>query len=80
MQKIYGAQGILTDEHGRDLLTNEDRSDLVRTRAPPAGASDHAHGREHGRARRRTTAATGSSSSCRASARASGFSRRDTCS
>jgi signal transduction histidine kinase len=29
VQKIYGAQGILTDEHGRDLLTNEDRSDLV---------------------------------------------------
>ncbi len=30
VQKIYGAQGILTDENGRDLLTNEDRSDLVR--------------------------------------------------
>jgi len=30
VQKIYGAQGILTDETGRDLLTNEDRSDLVR--------------------------------------------------
>jgi signal transduction histidine kinase len=29
VQKIYGAQGILTDDHGRDLLTNEDRSDLV---------------------------------------------------
>jgi signal transduction histidine kinase len=30
VQKIYGAQGILTDENGRDLLTNEDRSDLLR--------------------------------------------------
>ncbi len=30
VQKIYGAQGILTDENGRDLLTNEDRSDLVK--------------------------------------------------
>src|SRR3954452_4300930 len=36
VQKIYGAQGILTDENGRDLLTNEDRSALVRRarRAP----------------------------------------------
>src|SRR4051794_41844673 len=30
VQKIYGAQGILTDEDGRDLLTNEDRSNLLR--------------------------------------------------
>jgi two-component system sensor histidine kinase CpxA len=30
IQKIYGAQAILTDENGRDLLTNEDRSDMVR--------------------------------------------------
>jgi signal transduction histidine kinase len=30
IQKIYGAQGVLTDEDGRDLLTNEDRSDLLR--------------------------------------------------
>jgi two-component system sensor histidine kinase CpxA len=30
IQKIYGAQGILTDEDGRDLLTNEDRGDLLR--------------------------------------------------
>ena len=27
--KVYGAHGILTDEHGRDLLTNRNRSDLV---------------------------------------------------
>jgi len=30
VQRIYGAKGILTDERGGDLLTNEDRSDLVR--------------------------------------------------
>ncbi len=30
LQRIYDARGILTDERGRDLLTNEDRSDLVR--------------------------------------------------
>src|SRR3954454_17569535 len=30
VQKIYGAKGILTDGDGRDLLTNEDRSNLVR--------------------------------------------------
>jgi signal transduction histidine kinase len=30
LQKIYDAKGVLTDEKGRDLLTNEDRSDLVR--------------------------------------------------
>jgi two-component system sensor histidine kinase CpxA len=30
VQKIYDAKGILTDETGRDLLTREDRSDLVR--------------------------------------------------
>src|SRR5947209_9302446 len=30
VHKIYGAQGILTDEDGRDLLTNQNRSDLVR--------------------------------------------------
>ena len=30
LEKIYGARGILTDDDGRDLLTNEDRGDLVR--------------------------------------------------
>jgi two-component system sensor histidine kinase CpxA len=30
LQRIYGARGILTDEQGRDLLTDEDRSGLVR--------------------------------------------------
>jgi two-component system sensor histidine kinase CpxA len=30
LQRIYGARGILTDDQGRDLLTGEDRSDLVR--------------------------------------------------
>jgi two-component system sensor histidine kinase CpxA len=29
VQKIYHAQGILTDDHGRDLLTGASRSDLV---------------------------------------------------
>jgi two-component system sensor histidine kinase CpxA len=29
LAKVYGAHGILTDEHGRDMLTNQDRSDLV---------------------------------------------------
>ena len=30
LQHVYRAQGVLTDERGRDLLTNQDRSDLVR--------------------------------------------------
>ena len=30
MQKVYDVQGILTDASGRDLLTGDDRSDLVR--------------------------------------------------
>ena len=29
LQRIYSAQGILTDEQGHDLLTNQDRADLV---------------------------------------------------
>ena len=29
LQKIYNSKGILTDENGRDLLSNRDRSDLV---------------------------------------------------
>ncbi|HEV2448743.1 MAG TPA: ATP-binding protein [Candidatus Sulfopaludibacter sp.] len=29
LQRVYHAQGILADENGRDLLTNQDRSDLV---------------------------------------------------
>ncbi len=31
LRRIYDAQGILTDEAGRDVLTNQDRSDLVRS-------------------------------------------------
>jgi signal transduction histidine kinase len=36
LQQVYHAEGVLTDEHGRDVLTNQDRSDLVRraTRSP----------------------------------------------
>jgi two-component system sensor histidine kinase CpxA len=30
LNQVYDARGILTDETGRDLLTNEDRTDLVR--------------------------------------------------
>src|SRR5579872_4015532 len=30
LQRVYHAQGVLTDERGRDVLTNQDRSDLVR--------------------------------------------------
>jgi signal transduction histidine kinase len=30
VRKIYGARAILTDANGRDLITNEDRSDLIR--------------------------------------------------
>ena len=30
LQRVYHARGILTDENGRDLLTNQDRSDMVR--------------------------------------------------
>ena len=30
LNKVYGATGILTDAHGRDLLTGADRSDLMR--------------------------------------------------
>jgi signal transduction histidine kinase len=30
LHRVYDAKGILTDENGRDLLTNNDRSDLIR--------------------------------------------------
>src|SRR5438477_1426902 len=30
LHRVYDARGILTDENGRDLLTNEDRSYLIR--------------------------------------------------
>ena len=30
LNRIYDAQGVLTDERGRDLLTNQDRSGLLR--------------------------------------------------
>ena len=35
LNRVYDAWGILTDETGRDLLTNEDRSDLVRRARRP---------------------------------------------
>ena len=34
--RVYDARGILTDENGRDLLTNQDRSDLVRRARRPS--------------------------------------------
>jgi two-component system sensor histidine kinase CpxA len=30
LHRVYDARSVLTDEHGRDLLTNEDRSDMIR--------------------------------------------------
>src|SRR5437763_6014131 len=30
LQRVYSARAILTDHDGHDLLTNEDRSDLIR--------------------------------------------------
>ena len=30
LHRVYDARGVLTDESGRDLLSNEDRSDLIR--------------------------------------------------
>ena len=30
LHRVYDARGVLTDESGRDLLTNEDRGDLIR--------------------------------------------------
>src|SRR5580765_1921776 len=30
LHRVYDARGVLTDENGRDLLTNEDRSNLIR--------------------------------------------------
>ncbi len=37
VEKIYGAKAILTDDFGRDLVTGQDRSDLVqRARSRPA--------------------------------------------
>jgi two-component system sensor histidine kinase CpxA len=30
IQRVYNARGVLTDQDGHDLLTNEDRSDLIR--------------------------------------------------
>src|SRR4051812_30254691 len=29
LQRVYDATGVLTDERGRDLLTNQDRSGLI---------------------------------------------------
>jgi two-component system sensor histidine kinase CpxA len=36
LHRVYDARGILTDETGRDMLTNQDRSDLVRRVRRPA--------------------------------------------
>ena len=36
LHQIYDARGILTDENGHDLLTNEDRSDLLRRARHPS--------------------------------------------
>ena len=36
LQRVYGAAGILTDEHGHDLLTGQDRSTWCA--GPPAAA------------------------------------------
>src|SRR6266581_6592764 len=30
LHRVYDARAVLTDEQGRDMLTNEDRSDLIR--------------------------------------------------
>jgi len=35
LQRVYDAKGVLTDESGRDLLTNQDRSDLMRRARRP---------------------------------------------
>jgi two-component system sensor histidine kinase CpxA len=35
LNRVYDARGILTDETGRDLLTNQDRSDLMRRARRP---------------------------------------------
>ena len=65
LHRVYDARGILTDEKGRDLLTNEDRSDLVRRARHPLSTSSSARAMPRWRAPP-TTAATGSSTSCRA--------------
>ncbi|HTX39216.1 MAG TPA: ATP-binding protein [Bryobacteraceae bacterium] len=56
LHRIYDAKGILTDESGRDLLTDRDRSDLLRrarTRSPlavfRAGQSTVARAADDGR-------------------------------
>ena len=35
LHRVYDARGVLTDENGCDLLTNQDRSDLVRRARRP---------------------------------------------
>src|SRR5215471_757464 len=30
LHRVYDAQGVLTDDRGRDMLTNQDRSSLIR--------------------------------------------------
>ena len=76
LHRVYDARGVLTDENGRDLLTNEDRSDLIRQRAAARRSRSSATGSAMMAPRFQTTAATGSSSSCRAPASAPGFSAR----
>ncbi|HJT89496.1 MAG TPA: hypothetical protein VJ732_16620, partial [Bryobacteraceae bacterium] len=56
LRRVYGAQGILTDRQGRDLLTGQDRSDLIRRaqhRRPfqlfPAGGDTLARAADDGR-------------------------------
>jgi signal transduction histidine kinase len=65
LHRVYDARGVLTDENGRDLLTNEDRSDLVRRARRRVSTRFSAPAIPPWRAPP-TTAATGSSSSCRA--------------
>ena len=64
LQRVYDARGVLTDENGRDLLTNEDRSDLIRHAPRRALYEIFRAAIPPWRAAPRT-AATGSSSSCR---------------
>src|SRR3954469_1291629 len=44
LHRVYDARGVLTDENGRDLLTQEDRSDLIPP--PPRGVLTDENGRD----------------------------------
>jgi len=78
LNRVYDARGILTDETGRDLLTNQDRLRPDAAGAAPLFLPDFSHGRRHGVARRPMMAATGSSSSCRECGWDPGFCCRST--